>query len=112
MKIYEGYFQGQRMPEQRVPRVRVLDGSRTYRLDPRLDLRNHSPTGVAWGYAGSGPAQLALALLADAVGDELALAHYQDFKRGFIERLAKDESFTLREGIVRGWLQVEKGVTL
>lgn len=39
-------------------------------LDPRLDVRNHSPTGFEWGYAGSGPAQLALALLTDALGDE------------------------------------------
>jgi len=46
-----------------------------------LELRNHSPTGFAWGYNGSGPAQLALALLMDALGDaELALKHYQDFK--------------------------------
>ena len=34
-------------------------------LDPRFDLWNHSPTGFEWGYGGSGPAQLALALLAD-----------------------------------------------
>ncbi len=46
-----------------------------------LELRNHSPTGFAWGYSGSGPAQLALALLMDALGNaELALKHYQDFK--------------------------------
>ena len=37
-------------------------------LDLRLDLFNHSPTGFEWGYAGSGPAQLALALLADMLG--------------------------------------------
>lgn len=34
-------------------------------LDPRLDLMRHSPTGFEWGYCGSGPAQLALAILAD-----------------------------------------------
>ena len=38
-------------------------------LNPRLDLRNHSPTGLEWGYCGSGPAQLALAILADHTGD-------------------------------------------
>ena len=27
-----------------------------------LAVRNHSPTGPAWGYDGSGPAQLALAI--------------------------------------------------
>jgi hypothetical protein len=32
-------------------------------LQERLDLWNHSPTGLEWGYAGSGPAQLALALI-------------------------------------------------
>ena len=50
-------------------------------LDPRLDLWEHSPTGFEWGYGGSGPAQLALALLADHLGDdELAMALHQDFK--------------------------------
>jgi hypothetical protein len=36
-------------------------------LPPRLDLFNHSPAGFDWGYGGSGPAQLALAMLADAL---------------------------------------------
>lgn len=50
-------------------------------LDPRLDLRNHSPTEFEWGYGGSGPAQLALAILADYLGDdEQALNLYQRFK--------------------------------
>jgi len=52
-------------------------------LPPRLDLRNHSPTGFEWGYGGSGPAQLALALLADHFGPQgeaRALALYQEFK--------------------------------
>lgn len=52
-----------------------------YTLDPRFDLVNHSPTGFAWGYGGSGPAQLALAILADATGnDGVSLLHYQQFK--------------------------------
>jgi hypothetical protein len=47
-------------------------------LNPRFDLRNHSPNGFEWGYGGSGPAQLALALLADHLGnDERALRLYQ-----------------------------------
>ena len=51
-------------------------------LPLHLDVRNHSPTGFAWGYSGSGPAQLALALLLDATGDvELSLRHYQELKR-------------------------------
>jgi hypothetical protein len=34
-------------------------------LNPRFDLFNHSPDGFEYGYGGSGPAQLALAILAD-----------------------------------------------
>ncbi len=60
-------------------------------LDWRLDLFNHSPTGLEWGYQGSGPAQLALALLADYLddGDEAVQLH-QDFKRTCIAHLAED----------------------
>jgi hypothetical protein len=57
-------------------------------LNPRLDLRNHSPTGMEWGYCGSGPAQLALAILADHLGDdEQALNLYQRFKWQVIAEL-------------------------
>ena len=51
------------------------------RLNPRHDLWNHSPDGFEWGYGGSGPAQLALAILADHCNnDEQALNFYQRFK--------------------------------
>jgi hypothetical protein len=57
------------------------DGARR-ELRLRLDLARHSPTGFEWGYEGSGPSQLALALLADCLGDDRpALEHYQEFKR-------------------------------
>ena len=57
-------------------------------LNPRLDLQAHSPAGFEWGYAGSGPAQLALALLADFLGDDAAaLKLYQPFKRAIIAQL-------------------------
>jgi hypothetical protein len=49
-------------------------------LDPRTDLANHSPTGFSWGYRGSGPAQLALAICADMLDDKRALRVYQDVK--------------------------------
>jgi len=54
------------------------------RLPLRLDLVNHSPTGFAWGYEGSGPAQLALALLVWEYGESFALDCYQQFKRDVI----------------------------
>lgn len=58
----------------------------------RLDLVNHSPTGFEWGYGGSGPAQLALALLADATGDDdYARAKHQRFKFNVVGRLPHDD---------------------
>lgn len=48
---------------------------------PSQKLYNHSPDGFNWGYGGSGPAQLALALLYDVTGDaQLSLGLYQQFK--------------------------------
>jgi hypothetical protein len=72
------------------------DGVGTRPLNPRCDLRNHSPTGFRWGYGGSGPAQLALAICSDAVGDDqIALAVYQDFKAEVIAKLDADKPFEL-----------------
>jgi Family of unknown function (DUF6166) len=38
-------------------------------LDPRYDVARLSATGFEWTYEGPGPSQLALALLADHLGD-------------------------------------------
>ena len=78
--------------------VVVSDGDSCRGLDPRLDLRTHSPTGFEWGYGGSGPAQLALALAADALGDdEAALGVYQRLKFRLVGRLPAD-GWTLTAG--------------
>jgi len=98
MKTYRGYRAGggcavevhcEPSPAQgRRPRAACgaddVDAGMTYFLPSRLDLVHHSPTGFEWGYNGSGPAQLALALLADALGEDLALKCYQDFKSAVI----------------------------
>jgi hypothetical protein len=75
-------------------------------LDPRLDLRSHSPTGFEWGYGGSGPAQLALALLADYTGDnEEAVALHQDFKRLVVARLPF-RAWELTGAQMDSWLEI------
>jgi uncharacterized protein (DUF2249 family) len=75
-----------------------------YPLPLYLGLRNHSPSGFAWGYGGSGPAQLALAILADFTGsDAFALKHYQEFKFDIIARLQGD-SFLLRGLPILTWI--------
>jgi len=58
---------------------------RTLDPGPSQKLYNHSPDGFAWGYEGSGPAQLALALLLDVTNNpELSLRLHQLFKRHFV----------------------------
>lgn len=76
------HYVGERTPDG--CEVLVLDRDKPdggHPLALRLDLRVHSPTGFEFGFAGSGPAQLGLALLADALGDdERAMRNYQEFK--------------------------------
>lgn len=81
-------------------------------LSPKQSQRwsNHSPDGFAWGYGGSGPAQLALAVLLRAFeikGRPNPLESfpfdYQQFKWDVIARLPQaDFSITLdRTQLVR-----------
>jgi hypothetical protein len=104
---------GERTPDG--CQVVVVDPSnpdRSYLLPPRHDLRNHSPDGFEFGYAGSGPSQLALALLADALGDdERAERLYQDFKFKVITRLEGDR-FEISEDDIKqtvARLEAERG---
>jgi hypothetical protein len=72
-------------------------------LQLRLDVFNHSPSGFEWGYLGSGPAQLALAILCDYLGQpQLALRFYQEFKEETVARWNDDE-WTLTEGELAEW---------
>lgn len=68
-------------------------------LPPRNDLKNHSRDGFGWGYSGSGPSQLALAVLAhhfhnagdeQELADVKALALYHSFKDELVAKLPKE----------------------
>jgi hypothetical protein len=67
----------------------------SHALALRTDLHNHSPTGFEWGYGGSGPAQLALAILADAEGEAVAKEYHQQFKQLVIARLPRNGEWRL-----------------
>lgn len=75
-------------------------------LNPCLHIANHSPTGFEWGYAGSGPTQLALAVLAHCVPGVVtggSLAFYQDFKNAVIATLPADEAWLIYPADVKSW---------
>lgn len=77
MKVYRG---------ERTPTgvVVTVDGQP---LDPHRGLRDFRADGFEWGYEGSGPSQLALAILADLHGPAAALGGYRGFMRGVVALL-------------------------
>ena len=62
----------------------VVDGEH---LACRYDLLTAGSDVFEWGYGGSGPAQLAVSILADAFGDRIATEQYESFKRDVIATL-------------------------
>lgn len=92
----------------------VIEGQ-VLRPDRSLAVRTHSPTGFSWGYAGSGPAQLSLAILLhlldiafppksgrwDIAADE-ACRHYYGFKDDVVSRIPQ-KNFNLNFDI-EAWL--------
>ena len=78
MRIYEG---GRSLDGA----VVTVDGRP---LDPRFDLKRYSPAGFEWTYEGDGPRQLALAMLADHLGDDAkAIALSDRFMRDVVSVL-------------------------
>lgn len=60
-------------------------------LAERLDLKTLSEDGFEWGYEGPASAQLALAILADHLGDDgKALRLYEPFMREIIANCANE----------------------
>lgn len=69
----------------------IAQPSRPIPLDPARELWNHTPDGFEWGYAGSGPAQLALALLYEITHDiDFAIGMHQAVKFRMIAALARN----------------------
>lgn len=67
---------------------------------------NHSPDGFNWGYGGSGPSQLALAIMLRYLPDHDALRLYMQFKWDIVAKLNDD--FGLPVSIVKSWIAENK----
>lgn len=83
---------------------RVVDGEQVVEGVEHV-LVKHSPTGFAWGYGGSGPAELALNILYAVTGDEqLSDRLHQSFKWDFIATMP-EEGGIIRIDDVKEWLK-------
>jgi len=88
--------------------VEAIDGHGARR--PIRHIVRRSPTGLAWGYGGSGPADLALAILADHLGYEPTSHIVHDFKWQIVAQLPADQPFYLAAADIERWL-LEHGQT-
>jgi hypothetical protein len=106
-------FTGKRTPFAEQNRVIfTIDGKQWANLPLYLDEVNHSPTGFEWGYWGSGPSQLAYAILrthyeivfnyTPEQAKASALEHYQYFKESVIGRI-KSKEWTITTEDIRKW---------
>ncbi len=90
----------------KVPHSIWIDGKPLYHRRS-LQVRNHSPTGFAWGYTGSGPAQLALGLLLVYWLPRHAEEYYQQFKEVFIATLPQTD-FTVEVELRRILVEIQE----
>ena len=65
---------------------------------------------LEWGYRGTGPAQLALAILLAVTDRVTAVAHYQRFKESIVELLPVAGPWTVEVRKVRAWLELAEAV--
>jgi hypothetical protein len=80
---------------------------------PLTHYVKHSPDGFAWGYEGSGPADLARCILIDALTkladpepEQTADLYYQDFKREIVSRMHRKGSLEITGEAVIVWLSL------
>jgi len=87
----------------------TLAPARPTLLDPARELWNHSPDGFNWGYGGSGPAQLALAMLYEITGDQDFSIHmHQDVKFGLVGKLEGNCWARSEEDVLKAALAVAR----
>ena len=123
MKIYIGYrVNVGKKEEKTVFFVHVAVEHMTH--DEDYVLRHipwHSPTGMEWGYSGSGPSDLALAILNDYFADQgekelykadisngsaaSALLLHQSFKVAFVSKWPRKMAWAITTEEIAAWVK-------
>lgn len=98
-----------RLDQTRAEVVVLDDGG----IRPLRHFVRHSPGGFAWGYQGSGPAELARCILLDHFGitpsddswegDGLPVS-YQAFKRDVVARQSQSEPWSITDEEIEQWV--------
>lgn len=85
MKVYRG--------DRTLDGIKVtVDGDP---LNPRTDIKKFSDNGFEWSYEGPEPAQLALAMLAEHLGDDQeALAKHRSFMEAIVANFNNEWEMT------------------
>ena len=101
--VYKGYRHTEGLGPQLVTKDDdILDPT------PSQKIWNHSPDGFNWGYGGSGPAQLALALLYDVTKDkDIAVRLHQEFKRDCVATWG--DTWEITNAYIHGWVDSKLG---
>ena len=108
-RIFEGYAQAKPFSRE----VIIVDENSSATIlkpDRSQAVKNHSPDGFNWGYGGSGPAQLALAILLEVSNDvETALRYYHDFEQQVIAVIQSQETnWKIEENKIIQWLETRQ----
>jgi len=107
-------YVGKRNPEDSFDLTITVENDKGM-VTPLKQIVRHSPTGMEWGYGGSGPADTALSILVDFLlrtkkdltekqAIKMVDRHYMDFKDKFIAS-ADREGFELKDETIRQWLR-------
>lgn len=82
-----------------------VEKGRCYPLPEYYGLCKHSPDGFSWGYNGSGPSQLAFAIIHNVFHDiTLTQDVYMRFREAKIATLDKDSDHIITEQSIREWV--------
>lgn len=108
MKYYSGIAREHVLGSPVSQKVYVTESGEKRELEHHV---LHSPDGFAWGYHGSGPAELARCILWDFLGHAPHRALYQKFKVDYVAIFPSEQDWILSEEAIDSWLYLNRELT-
>ena len=103
--VYFGEKNGDPGPQKVMVKVDYEEGGKV--TEELEHVEQHSPDGFNWGYGGSGPADLALSILADfcdrkRMPEDIAEKYHQAFKSDFVAQFG--DKFEIDDYTIGKWI--------